>query len=93
MVDTAPSVPLVMTTIEAYKAARAALIDADRSLRRDRQERTEAEVRAERIVRAIRTEEASTIWNQEHALIPHPFPGMEFLTGRLCRFLIPLFFY
>ncbi|KAG6872014.1 hypothetical protein C0993_002505, partial [Termitomyces sp. T159_Od127] len=69
-----------MNTIEAYKSARAALIEGDRSLRRDRQQRTEAEVRADRVVRAIRTEEASTIWNKEHASIPHPFPGMEFLT-------------
>ncbi|KAG6862093.1 hypothetical protein C0995_007223 [Termitomyces sp. Mi166 len=71
-----------MTPLEAYNSNRAALIDADRSLRRDRQQRTEAEVRADGIVRAIRTEEASTIWRQEHASIPHPFPGMEFLTGR-----------
>ncbi|KAG6837260.1 hypothetical protein H0H93_012265 [Arthromyces matolae] len=62
--------------------ARAALIHDDRALRRDCKELSDAEARADEIVRRIRTSEASTIWTQEHTLIPHPFPGMEFLTGR-----------
>ncbi|KAG6865941.1 hypothetical protein C0991_010442 [Blastosporella zonata] len=65
---------------EAYKTSRAAFIDDDRSLRRDRGARSQAEIRADQIVRSIRVTEASTIWTQEHES-PHPFPGMEFLTG------------
>ncbi|KAG6909610.1 hypothetical protein DXG01_016392 [Tephrocybe rancida] len=71
-----------MTSVETYRIARTALIKDDRSLRRDRQEHVDAEVRADQIVRDIRAAEASTIWAQEHEAIPHLFPGMEFLTGR-----------
>ncbi|KAG5643235.1 hypothetical protein DXG03_001319 [Asterophora parasitica] len=75
--------------LEAYNAARAALINEDRALRRDRhatttsdEEQLQLEAQADLRVRAIRAEEAATIWTQEHENIPHPFPGMEFLTGR-----------
>ncbi|GLB42927.1 putative adenosine [Lyophyllum shimeji] len=68
--------------VTAYEEARAALIDEDRALRRDRSQRTPEEARADQLIRDIRAAEASTIWKQEHPSIPHPFPGMEFLTGR-----------
>ncbi|KAF9469287.1 hypothetical protein BDZ94DRAFT_1303779 [Collybia nuda] len=66
-----------------YQERRATLIRDDRSYRRDIQAPlSPAEIKAEKIVRDIRALEASTIWKQEHASVPHPFPGMEFLTGR-----------
>ncbi|KAG5654130.1 hypothetical protein H0H81_007182 [Sphagnurus paluster] len=68
--------------LKAYNQVRAELIDNDRALRRDRLERTSTETHADQLVRKIRAEEASTIWQQPHASIPHPFPGMEFLTGK-----------
>ncbi|KAF8077740.1 hypothetical protein FPV67DRAFT_10272 [Lyophyllum atratum] len=71
-----------LSYVEAYQQARAALIDEDRSLRRDRHKHTSAEETADQLVREIRATEASTIWKQKHESIPHPFPGMEFLTGR-----------
>ncbi|EGN95555.1 hypothetical protein SERLA73DRAFT_113169 [Serpula lacrymans var. lacrymans S7.3] len=40
------------------------------------------EIEADRIIRQIREIEAKSIWSAEHDNIPHPFPGMEFLTGR-----------
>jgi adenosine deaminase CECR1 len=73
-----------MSTLDlaAYQEARAALIKEDRYLRRDLHiKRSDAEVRADQIIRDIRAEEASTIWMQEHESVLHPFPGMEFLTG------------
>lgn len=77
----------VESELAAYRERRAALISDDRSYRRDiRTQLSEAEVKAEKVVREIRALEASTIWKQEHPSIPHPFPGMEFLTGT-----IPLF--
>jgi adenosine deaminase CECR1 len=67
-----------------YQERRAALISDDRSYRRDLQATiSSAEVKAEQVVRDIRALEASTIWKQEHASVPHPFPGMEFLTGTI----------
>jgi hypothetical protein len=68
--------------LTAYQEARAALIHEDRYLRRDMHiKHSDAEKKADQIIRDIRTEEASTIWMQEHESILHPFPGMEFLTG------------
>jgi adenosine deaminase CECR1 len=68
--------------LSAYQEARAALIQEDRCLRRDTLVKySDVEVKADHIIRDIRTTEASTIWKQEHDSIPHPFPGMEFLTG------------
>ncbi|KAF7360394.1 Adenosine deaminase CECR1-A [Mycena venus] len=70
-------------TYEHYKQERAALIDRDRSLRADyAQVFSETELKADRIVRSIRTAEAASIWGAKHPEIAHPFPGMEFLTGR-----------
>lgn len=74
----------VESELAAYRGRRAALISDDRSYRRDiRTQLSEAEVKAEKVVREIRALEASTIWKQEHPSIPHPFPGMEFLTGTI----------
>ncbi|KAG2020049.1 adenosine deaminase [Coprinopsis cinerea AmutBmut pab1-1] len=76
--------------LESYRAAREALINADRALRRDRLPLTttinslgpgDLETKADAILRRIRQEEADTIWTEVHPSIPHPFPGMEFLTG------------
>ncbi|KAF8635817.1 hypothetical protein AX15_000017 [Amanita polypyramis BW_CC] len=71
--------------IEAYREKRTALINEDRSLRRDnvwKSQRSSAEIKADELVRNLRVYEASTIWKEESESIPHPFPGMEFLTGR-----------
>ena len=73
-----------MSTSElvTYQRERAALIVEDRSLRRDRLVRpSPLELQADQAVRNIRAEEASSIWQQGNDSIPHPFPGMEFLTG------------
>lgn len=70
--------------LEDYLRDRANLIDEDRALRTDRDTTkrfSSAELRADRVVRAIRVEEAETVWGVEHEDVPHPFPGMEFLTG------------
>ena len=67
-----------------YQAKRAALIDDDRALRPDYARAANfstAELTADTIVRSIRTAEATSVWDAEHANVPHPFPGMEFLTG------------
>jgi adenosine deaminase CECR1 len=42
---------------------------------------TATEKKAEEIVRRLRKEEEDTIWSVPYEDIPHPFPGMEFLTG------------
>ncbi|KIL67962.1 hypothetical protein M378DRAFT_122268 [Amanita muscaria Koide BX008] len=71
--------------IETYRAKREAFINDDRSLRRENiwnQQRTEAEIKADSTLRKLRDYEASTIWKEESESILHPFPGMEFLTGR-----------
>ncbi|KAJ7087816.1 hypothetical protein C8R44DRAFT_27840 [Mycena epipterygia] len=66
-----------------YKEQRAALINLDRSLRPDHSSKiSAAEARADEIIRQLRSSEAQSIWGTEHEGIPHPFPGMEFLTGR-----------
>jgi adenosine deaminase CECR1 len=73
---------LQMTT--DYKTQRALFINEDRSLRREflwTNLRSDKESEADEILRAIRASEAAGIWNEEHPSIPHPFPGMEFLTG------------
>lgn len=70
------------TPLANYQEARAALIQEDRCLRRDTLvQHSDAEMKADQIIRDIRTSEASTIWMQQHESILHPFPGMEFLTG------------
>ncbi|KIM48764.1 hypothetical protein M413DRAFT_15077 [Hebeloma cylindrosporum] len=68
-----------------YQTRRASLIDEDRSLRREfisSRLRSAKEIEADKIVRKIRALEAETIWQQDYPSIPHPFPGMEFLTGK-----------
>ncbi|KAG6814602.1 hypothetical protein H0H92_000131 [Tricholoma furcatifolium] len=78
-----------MSTVEEYKQIRAGLIGEDRALRRDQLYHPgDRELRASQIVKEIRAAETSTIWTQEHASIPHPFPGMEFLTGMSHELLI-----
>ena len=67
-----------------YLKERDKLVDEDRRLRRDwpiLQTRSAIETEADEIVRRVRMEEAQSIWKEEHPDIPHPFPGMEFLTG------------
>ena len=67
-----------------YLQRRAELINEDRALRVDYARAatvTPTELKADEVVRAIRAKEATTIWGDEHDDVPHPFPGMEFLTG------------
>ena len=72
---------------DEYRDARAQLIAADRSLRVDAlalEHATEAEKRADAIVRKIRAQENETVWGPDAPPIPgsmHIFPGMQFLTG------------
>ncbi|KIJ41330.1 hypothetical protein M422DRAFT_255841, partial [Sphaerobolus stellatus SS14] len=81
-----------MTTVsalDAYWASRTSLIAEERSLRRDTAylaNLTEAEKKAEGIIRDIRAVEAKTVWGfgveNVHKEIPVLFPGMEFLTAK-----------
>jgi len=72
-------------SLSEYESQRASLIDEDRSLRREfsvyASLKSDKEVEADTIVRKIRALEAETIWKDDHPNVPHPFPGMEFLTG------------
>ncbi|KZP15049.1 Metallo-dependent hydrolase [Athelia psychrophila] len=71
--------------IADYQAKRAGLIQEDRALRADHartSNRFEAEAKADAIISSIRAEEAISVWDAEQDRIPHPFPGMEFLTAR-----------
>lgn len=81
-----------MSTIQEslgdYHAIRVALIGEDRFLRRDYTwagSLTSAEMKADKIVREIRAAEATSTWNADYDSIPHPFPGMEFLTGNYSK--------
>lgn len=67
-----------------YEADRRELILQDRALRADhvRDDLSQAEINADAALRNIRAAEAATIWSAEYPTIPHPFPGMEFLTGQ-----------
>ncbi|KAF5360409.1 hypothetical protein D9756_004937 [Leucocoprinus leucothites] len=70
---------------QQYLEEREKLIGADRSLRRDRpavHTRSALETEADEIMHRIRAEEAAGIWKEDHPDVPHPFPGMEFLTGK-----------
>lgn len=81
--------------IEAYEAKREALINDDRSFRREntwKSQRSPAEIRADDCIRNLRAYEASTIWKVESDSIPHPFPGMEFLNGILFSELLYIIF-
>ncbi|OAX42292.1 Metallo-dependent hydrolase [Rhizopogon vinicolor AM-OR11-026] len=68
-----------------YLQRREKLIAEDRALRVDRvrAHHTAAELKADEVVRAIRTREAVSVWGVEGKDIPHPYPGMEFLNGRM----------
>ena len=72
-----------MADIQDYFSRRAALIQEDRSLRRENallRSLTENESIADEKVRRIRAEEEVSVWGIEHDKIPQLFPGMEFLT-------------
>lgn len=71
--------------LSAYLANRDELIKQDRALRVDAarlDNLSTTEAKAEEIVRALRAEEAVSVWGAEHENIEHPFPGMEFLTSK-----------
>ncbi|KII89146.1 hypothetical protein PLICRDRAFT_175374 [Plicaturopsis crispa FD-325 SS-3] len=71
--------------IAGYLAKRAAFIDDGRSLRVDYARAStfsDVQRKADEVICAIRQTEASTIWSAQYESIPHPFPGMEFLTGK-----------
>ena len=71
--------------LSAYFANRDELIKQDRALRVDTpklEDLSATEAKAEEVVRALRAEEAISVWGVEHQDIEHPFPGMEFLTAR-----------
>ncbi|KAA1469338.1 adenosine deaminase-like growth [Dentipellis sp. KUC8613] len=73
------------TALHDHYAARAALMQEDRHLRRENKRLanlTEKEKLADKIVRAIRDEEDKSVWSVQHENIVHPFPGMEFLTAK-----------
>lgn len=71
-----------MSFLEDYQAERDALIKSDRALRVDHiLPNTISERQADQIVRRIRADDAESIWNAQQDEAPHPFPGMEFLTG------------
>lgn len=75
-----------MTLLDEYHCKRTELIADDRALRIDvvNGDRFSGKSRqADMILRRIREEEAKSIWAVEHEEVPHPFPGMEFLTGIL----------
>jgi adenosine deaminase CECR1 len=71
-----------MADIQDYFSRRVALIQEDRSLRRENDlllSLTANESAADKIVRRIRAEEEVSVWGVEHDEVPHIFPGMEFL--------------
>lgn len=73
------------TDLSAYLADRDDLMKQDRALRVDAvklDNLSATEAAAEEIVRALRAEEAVSVWGAEHDEIEHLFPGMEFLTSR-----------
>ncbi|ESK83975.1 cecr1 family adenosine [Moniliophthora roreri MCA 2997] len=73
-----------VSQLTRYNAKRNELITADRAARVDhlRASLSPVEQEADQIIRKIRDLEANSIWTADHPSIPHPFPGMEFLTGR-----------
>jgi adenosine deaminase CECR1 len=79
-----------VAVLEMYNRQRLEFIQDDRSRRRDLTQHanvTNAEAIAERVFRDLRAAEAVAVWAAEHKDVPHPFPGMEFLTGLSCPFL------
>ncbi|KAI5124292.1 hypothetical protein M0805_008900 [Coniferiporia weirii] len=74
-----------MSASESYLSARASLIAEDLSLRHDSslvKTASADELKAEEIIKAIKTEEAKTIWSVEHEGVTNIFPGMEFLSAK-----------
>lgn len=74
-----------MSSLTEYDKQRLSFITDGLSLRRETLTadlRTDQEVEADKVVRKIRAMEAETIWKADYPSIPHPFPGMEFLTGK-----------
>ena len=74
------------TDLSAYLADRDSLIMQDRVLRVDAIKLgaglSPTEAAAEEIVRAMRAEEAVSVWGVKREGIDHSFPGMEFLTSK-----------
>lgn len=67
-----------------YLLRRDELIAEDRALRIDNvpaESYSEAELKADRVVRSIRAKENISVWGVDHEHVPHPYPGMEFLNG------------
>jgi adenosine deaminase CECR1 len=78
------------SALAAYQASRQDLITQDRALRADHQRSwSDKERRVDELIRGIRADEAKTIWSRDYANIPHPFPGMEFLTGQSIQTICP----
>lgn len=72
----------IMSSFQDYQAERDALIKADRALRLDHiRQSTILESQADQIVRRVRADDAESVWSMQQDEVPHPFPGMEFLTG------------
>lgn len=70
--------------LAAYLRRRDGLIAEDRALRIDHvraDSYSEAERKADRVVRSIRAKENISVWGVDHEHVPHPYPGMEFLNG------------
>ncbi|KAJ7579114.1 hypothetical protein C8J56DRAFT_336847 [Mycena floridula] len=81
-------------TLAQYESQRNELIQQDRSLRADHSANlqiSETELAADKIVRQIRAEESASIWAADYLDVPHPFPGMEFLTGKSIMLQTKLF--
>lgn len=71
-----------MLSLEDYQAERDALIKADRALRVDHiRPNSLLESQADQIIRRVRVDDAESVWSVQQDEVPHPFPGMEFLTG------------
>ncbi|KAF5389871.1 hypothetical protein D9757_003578 [Collybiopsis confluens] len=72
------------SSLSDYQTRRQDLILADRALRADHKtgQLSELEAQADKVIRDLRAAEAESIWSREYEGIPHPFPGMEFLTGK-----------
>lgn len=70
--------------LQDYLAERDVFIQQDRSLRRENSRLatlSAKEKKADEIIRNIRAIEEVKVWKQDYPDVPHPFPGMEFLTG------------
>ncbi|KDQ60895.1 hypothetical protein JAAARDRAFT_67324 [Jaapia argillacea MUCL 33604] len=71
--------------VESYLSKRTQFINDERSLRRDHANLptlSSAEKDADLVVREIRAAEVKSVWNDQNDMIPHMFPGMEFLTAK-----------